>query len=578
MAPIQILRVAVLLGFVTLAALLAQLAFANPEPPPPPPPPPECTSNWCQVVQFPGGSMTFGEVVVWPEEPICLGSTFYASPNMDSTCGDAITASVWANATTNCPTTYATNTMCPYSVTNWWVANGPGSFQASGGGLGTGITPTNCGQGTITFYNVWTNYNPCTGTSGGGGGTITAQATYKVTNVDIVENEKVVCVEDTVAFTLTNTCDDVTWEVMSQGLPGEPTVSGNSILAGTNWGVWTVIARSTENANCLDYASIKVLKIRINSPTRDPEPPSLPIQNNFVFDKTAYPNAQCVVVVAGSSTDQEEDEDLEWSLANISGSTLTSNPSPAKGGVITYTYTGLPLANNFGRKILSVTHPLGCSDDFYVDLFFDGNDDAVNHPGAGSGYTPNWFYYWGQTDARWAASPIYYNPAFIDQILPIIGLNPGDALGMTWFVAGSWRCYMHSYANDDGNLIIDGPLTANGKPWRSERLDGIDSFANVWRHEARHRTVLNYYWPNNGIVPGQTLPGDLDGDLLPDSVEVFLGPEVGGPFSPLDADTDGDGLYDGHDYIYWTQVFWNTGAADSQDWSHFQFSHKYYDY
>lgn len=319
---------------------------------------------------------------------------------------------------------------------------------------------------------------------------------------------------------------------------------------------------------------IKALKVRITTPARDPVSPAPPIQNNFSFDKAAHPNAKCTVSVIGNSCVSEEDAKLKWSLADISGATLSCNPSDKSGGSATYTYITLPLANYFGRKSLTLNHPLGCGDSFYVDVFFSGDDDAVNHPGFGSGYTPNWFYYWNQTSAHWAGATIYYNPTFIDQFL---GQSAISALGLTYYVAGQWRCYMHSQANDNSNVILEGPATVNGKNWKGERLSGIDSFAEVWRHEARHKTVFDFYWPA-GPVPGQSLPGDADDDLLPDAIEGLLGAEVGGPFSPLFYDTDGDGFNDGHDYVYWTQATWNIGSADSQDWSHFAHAHQYYDY
>jgi hypothetical protein len=119
----------------------------------------------------------------------------------------------------------------------------------------------------------------------------------------------------------------------------------------------------------------------------------------------------------------------------------------------------------------------------------------------------------------------------------------------------------------------------HGKSWLGERLSGIDSFADVWRHEARHQTVMNFYFPGgHGITSNQPTPGDADNDLLPDSSEGLFGSDVGGPFDPLLSDTDGDGLTDGHAYVYWTQAFWDIGSADTQDWSHYSFSHQYYDY
>lgn len=53
--------------------------------------------------------MTFGELVIWPESPLCVGTTIYASPNMDATCGEPVGVFRWAPETTNCPPVYWTN-------------------------------------------------------------------------------------------------------------------------------------------------------------------------------------------------------------------------------------------------------------------------------------------------------------------------------------------------------------------------------------------------------------------------------------------------------------------------------------
>ena len=127
----------------------------------------ECLTWRCEVVDCPDGSMTFGELVIWPESPLCLGTTISASPNMDATCGEAVALGYWVPFTTNCPPPAFYTNACSYpgSVTNWWVVNHPG-FSASGEGLGVQFTPTNCGSGTISFYNVWTNVSPCDGHGG----------------------------------------------------------------------------------------------------------------------------------------------------------------------------------------------------------------------------------------------------------------------------------------------------------------------------------------------------------------------------------------------------------------------------
>lgn len=62
------------------------------------------------------------------------------------------------------------------------------------------------------------------------------------------------------------TCFNVTWEVVTNGSGGEPTVAGGTVAAGTNCGRWTVIARSTVNSNCADSATITVVRVEDLSP------------------------------------------------------------------------------------------------------------------------------------------------------------------------------------------------------------------------------------------------------------------------------------------------------------------------
>ncbi|MCW5553213.1 MAG: HYR domain-containing protein [Verrucomicrobiae bacterium] len=224
----------------------------------------ECLTWRCEVVDCPDGSMTFGELVIWPESPLCLGTTISASPNMDATCGEAVALGYWVPFTTNCPPPAFYTNACSYpgSVTNWWVVNHPG-FSASGEGLGVQFTPTNCGSGTISFYNVWTNVSPCDGHGGYGGcggGFIAVSRDFTVLNVEIAEPHKFTCACETVSYTLTNTCGEVTWEVWPED-PGGPRAVGSSIVAGTNCGTWTVSARSVENPNCAAAATLTVVTV-----------------------------------------------------------------------------------------------------------------------------------------------------------------------------------------------------------------------------------------------------------------------------------------------------------------------------
>lgn len=217
-----------------------------------------CETNWCEVVQGPSGSITYTNVNLWPETNICLGSSIYAYPEANEMCRDVVTRSVWSPASANCPTTYSTNTSCPYYVTNWYVVSGPGSYSETGGGngpFGIAFTPTNCGSGTVTFYAQWKNTDPCTGQPTGGG-TTSKSVSFKVTNVDIVDSEKTACLNELVSFTLTNTCDTVTWEVLPSISGGPNFTAPGELNSGMIAGTWTVSARSLSNSNCVDSCTL----------------------------------------------------------------------------------------------------------------------------------------------------------------------------------------------------------------------------------------------------------------------------------------------------------------------------------
>jgi len=239
--------------------------------------------------------------------------------------------------------------------------------------------------------------------------------------------------------------------------------------------------------------------------------------------------------------DEEGDCDTEWSCEDIAGVT-ESWPSGNTGSSVTLRFTNLPTYNSgFGPTWVKADAD-DCSDSVTFDLFFP--EEAKSHPGGG---TPNWYYYWYQTTAKYG-TPYY---------------DPGSAVGHTNYVDGAWRAYV-GYNDNEGYTPPDGDNKHN-------HLDGIDHFAWVCRHEARHVTTLTWWWPG-----GYPLTGDNDDDLLPDTSELpdsaalggtWENPQSGGPFEAGDEDTNNDGWIDGENYVMCTQVSWNEGSADSQDWA-----------
>jgi len=258
------IRKVVMVGVACVFLIPGRSAGYFPDPPPPPPPEP-CATSWCEVVKGPSGGMTITNIVIWPEPVTCLGSYIVGWMEAETRCSEVITRTVWSPPSTNCPPHYYTNISCPEIITNWWVIDFPG-YSGSGPWSYGGFLPTNCGEGTFTFYITWKEKDPCTGQLIGGG-TASKTANFKVVNTDISETEKFTCVCETVSYTLTNTCDPVTWEVWTNGVPGEPTVSGSSIVAGTNCGSWLVTARANPNTNCTDWTMLTVVKVESLTPS-----------------------------------------------------------------------------------------------------------------------------------------------------------------------------------------------------------------------------------------------------------------------------------------------------------------------
>jgi hypothetical protein len=286
------------------------------------------------------------------------------------------------------------------------------------------------------------------------------------------------------------------------------------------------------------------------------EPNENPVtDNNFVFDNTADPNGTCEVVATGTTHQGLDDDDLEWELDAISGSTLTSDPNPPAGPEITFTYTRLPASNSeFGNHTLTLSHPdVPGADHQTVQIFFPR--DATNHPGTGSGVTPNWYYYWDQTSATYGTHT-YRGAAGTGQTVP------GQQAGTFVSYIDAEACLYHP----NGDILGWGPA------------EGIDYFAWICRHEAKHLADLSGWWPqgwhwweDGDRTNPQVIPGVM-GDWIPDILEPTILP--GHPYDPNDGASQADTFNYGQDplldiehYCLSTQAQWINGSADSQDWA-----------
>jgi hypothetical protein len=253
------LRIRTALLLVSGAALLPLCGLARSVEP--------CSTNWCEVVQGPTGTITYTNIEISPGIAVCLGNWICAWVDADIECSQVITVSKWAIETTNCPAQYYTNTSCPYFTTNWWVLNYPGASDSGEGSVAC-FLPTNCGQGSFTFSGTWKNSDPCTGQPIGGG-TISKSINFKVINLEITPSSTNALINRcqdpnrSVTFCLTNSCypGGVTWS-LSPTLTNGATISGSGGCATVKIGDavqdYTITATSNDNTNCVAAADLQV--------------------------------------------------------------------------------------------------------------------------------------------------------------------------------------------------------------------------------------------------------------------------------------------------------------------------------
>ncbi len=293
----------------------------------------------------------------------------------------------------------------------------------------------------------------------------------------------------------------------------------------------------------------------ITEPDQDPV-----TDNNFTFTYTpgqAWPNGACNITphaIRGSDVQW-----LEWQFPDVAGciKSVTLGNWPYEYPVLTY--SRLPNSNgSFGNKVVTVKRkPDNCTDTVTVQIFFSGADDAVNHPGTGTGVTPNWYFYWKHTTASWG-DPIYATSA-------APGITEDDWAWTNWSPPDqAYKAFLWHRSNDT-SIPPDGP-------YRGTNYAGIDTFGYACRHEARHVTCDTAWWPNGpdtgqgGLGVWPTNPVDSDTDFLPDTLEPTLGAAVGGPYTAGVRETF-PGILDGERYTHFTQSQWRTNSAKAQDWS-----------
>ncbi len=189
-----------------------------------------------------------------------------------------------------------------------------------------------------------------------------------------------------------------------------------SVIASTNnAGESTLSVTFTPNEQGLGPKSTNKTVTAMNVVMKRPQnflSGTVPVPYYFLWtfnDQTpAICSVNCIVKTEPDNTDIQSflTGKITWTIDSVNGSTLSWNSnSPYNGNVAVYgsgnnewgawaDYSGMPEHNSsFGRKTATYNiSDVGCTGSGIAKIFFPR--DARNHPGTGSGTTPNWYYYW----------------------------------------------------------------------------------------------------------------------------------------------------------------------------------------
>lgn len=251
---------------------------------------------------------------------------------------------------------------------------------------------------------------------------------------------------------------------------------------------------------------------------------------------------------------------FKFQLDDIPGSTLTwsagnEGGKAKKSGafmIATATFTGLPANNSaFGKKTARLMAEGQQCDSKEYEIFFP--KEATNHPGGQAG-SRNWYHYWMQTAANHTNTTTEFSLE--------------SESGRSEYLLAARKIKLLPDASDRS-------VNAWGTP------KGIDCFAWVSAHEAKHHTQLSGFW-----VADRDLVNDRDGDFIPNNREATY--MAGRPYNPDNATTypddigytnaTGDNIRDAEDIAMRTQtpdangeypldVLWTNGNADAVDWA-----------
>ncbi|MBR4418099.1 MAG: hypothetical protein IKZ84_06365 [Victivallales bacterium] len=164
--------------------------------------------------------------------------------------------------------------------------------------------------------------------------------------------------------------------------------------------------------------------------------------------------------------------------------------------------------------------------------------DARNHPGIGSGITPNWYYYWTQITG---SADLAYGGASAN-----FGYYDYDG------TEGKLdKCIIY-----DSVIAFDNPTGPKGKA-------GIDCFGQTVCHERKHREQFyaGFSDTTGDNIPDYDITIDQDRDWLSDSYEDNHG------FDKTKQDTDNNGVKDLEEESIAAESNWTNDSHNNQDWS-----------
>lgn len=234
---------------------------------------------------------------------------------------------------------------------------------------------------------------------------------------------------------------------------------------------------------------------------------------------------------------------VTWSCEDIPETWEWWSPGAFGSDTILWLTELPPNNSDFGDTWVHATSSEG-SDTNHFKLFF--SKDATNNPG---GTLPNWYYYWSQTSAAYGTHN--YDSTNMDES------------GYTQFESGVWRSYICHGASH------------HAVTWTWNYAEGIDYFANICRHEERHRQDMSSLW-GSYYDPAN----DPDQDGLPTDNGTVTENSLGTPFHAGGYDPNrmitiglvdhfnyGSGWKDSEDYCLHREAAWTNGSADSVDWA-----------